>query len=236
MIKSGVEQPLLLWWLQQVSFRSTSSCRRLEQRPQQEAERPIRKIFGPRAAASQQHTGVRTGTQQGCVWIFPRSPGPGESPCAYVKCLFCVFPFLSWQRPSILGQGVELWIFQRSTRVHFPKNACNLSRVFRGQRLGFFNTAGHIDDDKSIICLVFDPDHTLECRVEEKGITGELRLAWTHRIWGEECALGWEDKFAQGLVTLAIFLHHLQGLLPRPRAFWWRRGLSSSLKGCSRNF
>lgn len=60
--------------------------------------------------------------------------------------------------------------------------------------------------------MVFDPDHTLECHVEQKGLTGELRLAWTYRIWGEECALGWEDKFAQGLVTSAIFLHHLQGL------------------------
>ena len=104
-IKSGVEQPLFLWWLQQVSFWSTSWRRRLEQRPQQEAERPIRKIFGPRAAASQQHTGVGTGTQQGCVWIFPWSAGPGESPCAYVKCLFCIFPFLSFSINSRPGCG-----------------------------------------------------------------------------------------------------------------------------------
>ena len=50
------------------------------------------------------------------------------------------------------------------------------------------------------------PGHTPQCRVEGKeGLPGELRLAWTHRIWGEECVFAQKDKFAKGLGVSAIF-------------------------------
>ena len=39
----------------------------------------------------------------------------------------------------------------------------------------------------------------LESHVVKKGLLGELHLRWTHRIWGEECALELDDKFAKGL-------------------------------------
>ena len=46
-----------------------------------------------------QCTGIQTGTQQGCVRIFPWSPGAGESLCTHKKCLLCVFPSHWWQYP-----------------------------------------------------------------------------------------------------------------------------------------
>ena len=50
------------------------------------------------------------------------------------------------------------------------------------------------------------PGHAPQCRVEGKeGLPGELRLAWTHRIWGEECVFAQKDKFAKGLGVSAIF-------------------------------
>ena len=41
--------------------------------------------------------------------------------------------------------------------------------------------------------------------MEEKGLPGELHLAWTHRIWSEGSVLAQDDRFAIGFVVSAIF-------------------------------
>ena len=55
--------------------------------------------FGRPLPLGQPMTGIQTGTQQGCVRIFPWSPGPGESLCTHEKCLLWVFPSHWWQYP-----------------------------------------------------------------------------------------------------------------------------------------
>lgn len=61
--------------------------------------------------------------------------------------------------------------------------------------------------------MFFSPSYAPQCHVEEKGLPGELRLLWAHRIWVEECVLAQEDKFAKSLVISAIFSHHFRTLL-----------------------
>ena len=45
--------------------------------------------------------------------------------------------------------------------------------------------------------MFFASDHAPECHVVKKGLLSELYLAWTHRIWGEECVLQRRDLFAK---------------------------------------
>ena len=64
------------------------------------------------------------------------------------------------------------------------------------------------------------PGHAPQCRLEGKeGLPGELRLAWTHRIWGEECVFAQKDKFAKGLGVSVIFSHHFRELYDGGDAF-----------------
>ena len=54
--------------------------------------------------------------------------------------------------------------------------------------------------------MFFGSGHAPPCRAEEKeDLPGELRLGWAHRIWGEQCVLGQENRFAEGLSVSAIF-------------------------------
>ena len=77
----------------------------------------------------------------------------------------------------------------------------------------------------------------LESHVVKKGLLGELHLRWTHRIWGEECALELDDKFAKGLAwSTTSETQRLQKLLPPGLTVRLQRDLSSSLEGCSRYF
>ena len=74
------------------------------------------------------------------------------------------------------------------------------------------------------------PGHTPQCRVEGKeGLPGELRLAWTHRIWGEECVFAQKDKFAKGLGVSAIFCVIFGNLRSGCELFD-----SSRIQGCSK--
>ena len=122
-----------------------------EKRSQQEAEPPIRKIFGLRAAAFQQHTGFRTGAQQGCGWIFQRSLGPGESPCAHVRSLSLCFSICLVTGP-MRGQGHPEAVVAISKDLDFKyfESARNLSRFFRGQLFSFSETAGNTNNSQSI--------------------------------------------------------------------------------------
>ena len=76
---------------------------------------------------------------------------------------------------------------------------------------------------QSVLVCFFGPHHAPQRRVEEKeGLLGELRLAWKHRIWGEECVL--EDIFAKGLgvLTRPVFSENWSGRKQRTLV---RRGL-----------
>ena len=45
-------------------------------------------------------------------------------------------------------------------------------------------------DDRMFVVKVYCKIETcLDCHAVKKGLLGELHLAWTHQIWGEECAL-----------------------------------------------
>ena len=45
--------------------------------------------------------------------------------------------------------------------------------------------------------MFFASDHAPECHVVEKDLLGELYLAWTHRIWGEDFFGERRDLFAK---------------------------------------
>ena len=58
----------------------------------------------------------------------------------------------------------HLWPFQRSACVNYLECFSNLSRIFGGQRLSFFESAGNINNGKS----VFEGAHGLPCHVAGK--------------------------------------------------------------------
>ena len=53
--------------------------------------------------------------------------------------------------------------------------------------------------------MFFSPSHAPQCHVEEKGLPGELRLLWAHRIWVEECVLAQEGNLPRVLSYQPFF-------------------------------
>ena len=74
----------------------------------------------------------------------------------------------------------KLWPFQRPAFVNFLKSACNLSRVFRGQSLSFFERADHIDDGQSVFVCFSAPSHSVVWKKKKVYLVN--RVVWRGHI------------------------------------------------------